>query len=161
MKDDDIGDILQSQADDYTRWQGDAHRQLREGDLQTAPGDRVLQFLELPSLGYPSVLNVYKIEKQQYCVSRTMKNQTIRAPLNREEFERHYLQLCSQSLPSLLPSTHFGLDGTSYELAVGNIWLGWRLNWWEELPEQWGHLKNVVTEMIVFLRKNLVQGEQV
>lgn len=160
MKDDDIGEILQSQADDFARWQGDVQRQLREGDLRNAPGDRVLQYLELSSFGIPSVLNVYSLDRgNEYRVTWTVDNQTTRARLGKEEFERRYLRLCSLGVPMLLPSEQPGLDGTTYELAIGSVWLGWRLHWWEELPKQWGELNSEITELISYLRASVAHGE--
>ena len=30
-----------------------------------------------------------------------------------------------------------GLDGTSYEVNIGDSWAGMRLHWWEEAPTEW------------------------
>ena len=40
-----------------------------------------------------------------------------------------------------------GLDGTSYELSIGELFCHSRINWWERLPQEWIALKPVVEEM--------------
>jgi hypothetical protein len=41
-----------------------------------------------------------------------------------------------------------GADGTSYQLAVyGDLWSGWRFQWWSEYPRQWQPIVDLADEM--------------
>lgn len=41
-----------------------------------------------------------------------------------------------------------GLDGTMYELeVVGDLFSGWRFQWWSESPKQWRSLVDLAGEM--------------
>ena len=41
-----------------------------------------------------------------------------------------------------------GADGTLYEVAVfGDLYSGWRFQWWSDWPEQWRPLVELAEEM--------------
>lgn len=157
MDDEEIDQIMQSQPDDFTRWQADVERQLRDGDLiKDPPGPRLLQYLELPSVGAPAAWDIFTAKRgTEYSLIKTSNNLLVRVRLDKDTFDRLYGTLCSAKLSLLLPSSEAGLDGTSYELAFGDYRLSWRVRWWGELPAEWSDLKAALAPLVTYLRERI------
>lgn len=54
-------------------------------------------------------------------------------------------ELCALKLPIGPPAAHFGCDGTSYEIAIGQFAMSarCRLSWWMPPPGEWDELRTV------------------
>ena len=50
-------------------------------------------------------------------------------------------------LKSLIKNDRFGLDGTSYSIAVGDYMRESKYSWWEELPNEWYDLGVIFQEL--------------
>ena len=67
---------------------------------------------------------------------------------NAREVENASNRLLSTPVPLLLAGKRFGLDGTSYELGVGDSWAGVRFHWWEQTPPEWTILGETVMPLL-------------
>ncbi|AWM40385.1 hypothetical protein [Gemmata obscuriglobus] len=70
-------------------------------------------------------------------------------PLPSTAVAAYFERVTALTLP-LCPdlSGYGGADGTLYELAVnGDLYSGWRFQWWSDWPEQWRPLVNLAEEM--------------
>lgn len=56
--------------------------------------------------------------------------------------------LCALQLPIGAPAAHFGCDGTSYEIAIGqfDISARCRLSWWMSPPREWDELRQWISK---------------
>jgi hypothetical protein len=52
-------------------------------------------------------------------------------------------QISALQSPVLPQRTHFGLDGTTYEFAFGDDWVGSRFVWWGQVPAGWEGLERL------------------
>lgn len=50
-------------------------------------------------------------------------------------------------LKSLVKYDRFGLDGTSYSIAIGDYMRESKYSWWEELPKEWTDLAVIFQEL--------------
>jgi len=50
-------------------------------------------------------------------------------------------------LKSLIKCDRFGLDGTSYSIAIGDYMRETKYSWWEELPNDWSDLGVIFQEL--------------
>jgi len=50
-------------------------------------------------------------------------------------------------LKSSIESDRFGLDGTSYSIAIGDYMRESKYSWWEELPKEWIDLGVILQEL--------------
>jgi hypothetical protein len=49
---------------------------------------------------------------------------------------------------ALWPAEHsFGLDGTTYELAIGDVWIACHFKWWDRPPRGWEPLGSLVEQI--------------
>lgn len=70
-------------------------------------------------------------------------------PLPSATVAAYFERVAALTLP-LRPdlSGYGGADGTLYELAVfGDLYSGWRFQWWSDWPEQWRPLVELADEM--------------
>ncbi len=66
--------------------------------------------------------------------------------------------LLSSPVPLLLSRKHLGLDGTSYELGMGDHWAGVRFHWWEQAPPEWNILQETVGSLLNTLESSVDEG---
>ena len=50
-------------------------------------------------------------------------------------------------LKSLVKCDRFGLDGTSYSIAIGDYMRESKYSWWEDLPKEWADLDVIFQEL--------------
>jgi hypothetical protein len=53
----------------------------------------------------------------------------------------------SLKLKSFVKYDRFGLDGTSYSIAIGDFMRETKYSWWEELPKEWADLDVIFQEL--------------
>jgi hypothetical protein len=73
-------------------------------------------------------------------------------------FEAILSRLRSVRIPLTLAQMSAGLDGTSFELAVGNFFCNARIGWWCKLPNEWQELAPIVTELEQLMESTWKQG---
>jgi len=64
-----------------------------------------------------------------------------------EKLEAILSRFCGIRIPLTLATAPLGLDGTSFELAVGDLFCNARIGWWCDLPEEWQELRPLVAEL--------------
>ncbi len=153
-----------------------AHSALRAGYVAEPAGSRIIQLLVLPALGGSVccieartlrrqtsgyLLATLRWEYEQD-TDRIRAWQTASPPIDRpqptitsrtqvrqdEIVERLLNQLRSAQIPAWVDDRHAGLDGTSYELALGEGFCYVRYHWWAELPESWQPLAPTVNAIL-------------
>lgn len=65
----------------------------------------------------------------------------------------------SISVRAFIESEHSGLDGTSYEVNIGNTWANLQFHWWESPPKAWQQLGEITFEALEKLNRLLAQSE--
>ena len=68
--------------------------------------------------------------------------------IDRVRVENLFNRFRAISVPLAFQNQSIGLDGTSYELALGNYMYHSRIHWWSQLPPPWRALQPVVTELL-------------
>ena len=69
-------------------------------------------------------------------------------------------RLFSTPVPLLTRNKHFGLDGTSYELGLGDTWANVRFHWWDQAPPEWKIIEETVMPLLKTLEGLAVEEAQ-
>jgi hypothetical protein len=64
-----------------------------------------------------------------------------------ESYKRTNEIIENLKLKSLVTYNRFGLDGTSYSIAIGDHMRESKYSWWEDLPAEWSDLEEVFGEL--------------
>jgi hypothetical protein len=125
-------------------------------------GMRRLQLIVSPSFETPSVWDVRQVwDTQRGHEWRLIRPRVVESepallvtghdvvPMPSAAVVEFFERVTALTLP-LRPdmSGSGGADGTLYELAVnGDLYSGWRFQWWSDWPEQWQPLVELAEEM--------------
>ena len=174
--------------DDRQRFNNHAKTIVRNGQAQGIRGmQRLFQVISLPAfnnvIGWEVCLDSLKPDKTCWALCTQWHQITdlekFRTPvetlkyLNRLSptiefhqfvvekffFESTLERFRSLSVPAFIKAERFGLDGTSYEVNLGDHWAGLRFNWWETPPEPWRQLGEITFEALEKLNRLLAQSE--
>ncbi len=63
-------------------------------------------------------------------------------------------------IPVTLANAKEGCDGISFELAIGDFFCNIRIGWWCDMPEEWGELQPIVTELEKLFESSWNQGRR-
>jgi hypothetical protein len=120
-------------------------------------GIRRLQLIVRPSFDEPRVWEVREGQEWSLHHPRVIESAPeLRVvgydavPFPSAQLASYFERLSALTLP-LRPdqSRTAGCDGTGYELAIfGDLWSGWRFQWWTTWPAQWEPLVSIATEML-------------
>ena len=166
------------QMDEFYAIRESAYNALRFGTLierhRSVP---VCQLLILPSFENPVSWDVIKIvsrhEAAQTRLCRStwqmeVDEQAMSSPVERLRHPRPYKPTLETDwvlvdatrleailsrirgirIPLMLAESHVGLDGTSFELAIGgDCFCNARIGWWCDMPKEWQELAPVVAEL--------------
>lgn len=69
------------------------------------------------------------------------------APVGLAGVEALVARFRSIRVPLAVARPHFGCDGVSIELSVGDLFCNARIGWWCDIPDEWQELRPVVAEM--------------
>ena len=127
-------------------------------------GVRRLQLIVCPSFELASVWDVWQVraaergQEWQLIRPRVVESDPVLqvvghdlVPLPSAVLAGYFERVTSLTLP-LCPdlSGSGGLEGTMYELEVmGDLFSGWRFQWWSDWPKQWLSLVDLAEEMHV------------
>jgi hypothetical protein len=69
-------------------------------------------------------------------------------PITSAQLDGLIAEFLGVSIPVGLAAPASGQDGVCFELLLGNLWGGCRLNWWCDLPREWGQLRPLIRRMM-------------
>lgn len=134
----------------------------------------VCQFVTWPSFGNPVAWDVVDALEgdaltrlYRSCWLRSQDKAAFRSPESRADYPRPFrptievgwvafdrvrveplvAKLAQLRVPLAVAEPRSGLDGITFELAVGGSFCGARIKWWGQLPRQWRKLGPVVSEL--------------
>ncbi len=164
------------QQKDWIVFRQAAYSALRAGYVAEPAGSRIIQLLVLPALrgpvccietrtlrrqssGYLLATLRWEVEQDadrirawqtaNRLTDRPQPTITSRTQVRHDEIvERLLNQMRSAQIPAWVDDRHSGLDGTSYELALGEAFCYVRYHWWAELPESWQPLAPIVSAIL-------------
>ncbi|MCA9095540.1 MAG: hypothetical protein KDA68_18805 [Planctomycetaceae bacterium] len=181
-------DVDSEHLNEYFEVRTSAYNALRFGTLierhRSVP---VCQLLILPSFENPVSWDVVKVVSRKEDAQTRLHRSTWRmdvdcrvmsSPIERLKNPRPYLptletewlfidaaklenvlsKLRSIRIPLLIAGTQGGLDGTSFELAVGEFSCNARIRWWCDMPKEWQELASVVAELDSLFQETWKRG---
>jgi hypothetical protein len=169
--------VDREQIDEFCTVRESAHAALRLGPrIDRHRSLPLCQFLILPSFENCISWDVLKLDSRdsgaqtrlyRSCWRNDADTEAFRSPVERLKHPRPYSPTLETDwvliekdklesilsrfrtirIPLTLTTSHAGLDGTSFELALGDAFCNARITWWCELPEEWKELRPVVAEL--------------
>lgn len=165
---------------EWIRFQDTALEILRK--IKHERGRRLLQLLVIPSFEIVNSYNIFRIISHNQPTSYLVKTvnwrydldlEKFRTPLERlkypatlvptlesksspitaETVEQILDQFRHISLPMWTDNKALGLDGTSYEIQLGDGFLLSRFHWWHEQPTEWQQLHLAFHQTIMQLKE--------
>jgi hypothetical protein len=162
---------------------------LRSGKYLTLQrGVRACQLLELPSFDNPVSWDIVKINARRCRESQLFRTcwrwdqdiETFSNPVERQKYGATFLPTIEtghvlvdheridallvriRSVPVSLAIAHpsLGLDGISYEFAVGEPFCNSRIHWWQRLPDEWRELEPIIADFRRFFETTWVSERQ-
>ena len=68
------------------------------------------------------------------------------------EFIKHSVnRFCSINIPPFVKEQKFRLDGSTTEIQFGDSFLNSRFSWWNNPPDEWKQLGDIVTDILIHL----------
>jgi hypothetical protein len=168
------------QLEEWRTLQKSAKAILRKGYTGNHPGSRVFQLLIIPSFTSAVSIEAYaqSEDTNDYWFVRMLWEwdkdyEKFRTPVERlrhpfplsptiksemlilkDIFPGRIIQkLRSVQIPAWVESKAIGLDGTMYELLLGEGYLEVRYSWWECPPTEWKPLAEIATSIQEFAEK--------
>ena len=179
----------QEQYNEFSQLQEAVTAKLRSSTYRTDHViRRQIQILVLPSFDDPYVWEVFQkgrrndinYELVHVCWRRDFDRVAFESPVNRLKYphafkptiETRIAMIASETIinflhhfrqiavPLAVPDAPAGLDGTSYELAVGTFWCSARIRWWVRLPSQWAQLQSPLDSLLMHFKQLLPETPQ-